>query len=273
MNHKGFFLSIAFGALLCAAPGFPAQAAWPDHVATAQGYVNTIKAENNDYGSPASIWTVGTDLHALSRCGSFTALLLKNTYPGVITDAVLIALTGSSSPDSEEWATAISSQKADPVSGIAFTKRASVADIQPGDILASVYATSDSTGHTMTVGSVTLTNTAMAPPHAMPGVTAVNKYRVKVFDSTRTPHGSYATNPYPDSRYLKQPSGTTFIDDQGIGSGTIVLYESSSTGAIVAWASNVSTTTTAFYYNTAPAGDTAYEVRPLVAGYLSGPGL
>jgi hypothetical protein len=96
---------------------------------------------------------------------------------------------------------------------------------------------------------------------------------VNVFDSTNSPHGSYASNPYPDSRYKKQLSGGVYVDDQGIGSGTIVLYADAASGAVVAWAWNVSPTTTSFYYAVSPVGDTHYDYRPLVAGYLTGPGL
>jgi hypothetical protein len=268
------FSNIAALLLTAAVSAAPLQAAvWPDHVTTAQGYVNTIKADNNDYGAPANIWTASGDLHALAKCGSFTALLLKNTYSGVITDSVLIALTGSSSPYADEWYKAIDTQASDHSSLIAFVKRSTVADIHAGDILASKYTVGGDTGHAMTVGSITLTASGITPPHPIPGVSAVNQYRVKIFDSTDSPHGSYATNPYPDSRYKKQLSGGVYVDDQGLGSGTIVLYEDSSTGAVVAWAWNVSSTTASFYYAVTPVGDPAYSYRPLVAGYLTGPGL
>lgn len=268
------FSNIAALLLTAAVSAAPLQAAaWPDHVTTAQGYVNTIKADNNDYGSPANIWTSGGDLHAVTKCGSFTALLLKNTYSGVITDSVLIALTGSSSPYADEWYDAINTQASDATSLITFVKRSSVASIQPGDVLASKYTVSGDTGHAMTVGSITLTASGMTPPHPITGISTVNQYRVKVFDSTSSAHGSYASNPYPDSRYKKQLSGGIYVDDQGLGSGTIVIYEDPGSGAIVAWAWNVSPTTSSFYYATTPVGDPAYGYRPLVAGYLTGPGL
>lgn len=162
---------------------------------------------------------------------------------------------------------------ADATSGIAFSKRSTVADIQAGDILASEYTLSGDTGHVMTVGSITLTNSGITPPQTITGVSTVNKYRVTVFDSTKSPHGSYAGNPYPDSRYKKQLSGGTYVDDQGLGSGTIVIYENPSNGAIVAWAWNVSPTTASFYYAVTPPNGSTFEYRPIVAGYLDGPGL
>lgn len=264
---------LSLTALLTAATTAPAQAAaWPDHVTTGQGWVDTIQADNNAYGPSPNIWTVGTDLHAETKCGSFTALLLKNTYSD-ITDTVLIALTGSSSPYADEWYHAIDVQAADATSGIAFYKRSTVRGIEAGDILASEYTMSGDTGHAMTVASITLTNSGITPPQTIPGVSTVNKYRVKVFDSTKSPHGSYAGNPYPDSRYKKQLSGGTYVDDQGLGSGTIVIYENPSNGAVVAWAWNVSPTTASFYYAVTPPLNSSFEYRPLVAGYLDGPGL
>jgi hypothetical protein len=272
MRFKAVFLHTVFALTLLLATSTAQAAVWPDHVTKAQTWVNTIQADNNAYGPAASIWTVGADLHAETKCGSFTALLLKNTYSD-ITDAVLTALTGSNSPYADQWYHAIDTQASDSTSGIAFYKRTTVASIQAGDILASQYTMSGDTGHAMTVGSITLTDTGITPPQTIPGVTTVNKYRATVFDSTKSPHGSYATNPYPDSRYKKQLSGSTYIDDQGLGSGTIVIYENPSNGAIVAWAWNVSPTTTSFYYAVTPPANSTFEYRPMVAGYLDGPGL
>jgi hypothetical protein len=272
LRKAASYTTLALTALLVPAATAPAQAAvWPDHVTTVQGWVNSIKADNNAYGSPASIGYVGTDLNALTKCGSFTALLLKNTYSD-ITDSVLTALTGSSSPYADEWYNAIDTEAADATSGIGFHKRSTVASLQRGDILASEYTLSGDTGHVMTISSITLTDTGITPPQTIPGVSTVNKYRATVFDSTKSPHGSYASNPYPDSRYKKQLSGGTYIDDQGLGSGTIVVYENPSNGAIVAWAWNVSPTTTSFYYAVTPPSGSTFEYRPMVAGYLDGPG-
>ncbi|HSG38229.1 MAG TPA: hypothetical protein VLE27_01215, partial [Thermoanaerobaculia bacterium] len=66
---------------------------------------------------------------------------------------------------------------------------------------------------------------------------------------------------------------STLVQDTGIGSGTIVIYEDATPGAnagrIVGWAWNVSPTTDSFYYAVTPnAGN--FENRPIVAGYLSG---
>jgi hypothetical protein len=273
MNLKAVLIALALGALLIAAA--PLQAAWPaDHLAKAQAWVNVIKADNNDYGDNPDIWLdAGGDLHAITKCGSFTALLLKNSY-ATVTDDVLTALTGEASPHDAEWYAAIDGEVSDPDSGIAFHQRVKVADIVAGDILAAQYAEgSDDTGHVMTVATITKTNSNITPPYTIPGVSKVNKYRVTIYDSTKSPHGSYATNPYPDTRYKKQldAATSTYVDDKGLGSGTIVIYENPTDGAVVGWAWNVSSTTASFYYSSvAPPAGSDKESRPMVAGNLTG---
>jgi hypothetical protein len=262
----------AFVTMVAAAP--VAAATWPDHVAQAQAWVNVIKADNNEYGDPASIGWIGSDLYARTKCGSFTSLLLQATYPGVVTDDVLRVLTGEALPHAANWYWAILGEAQDSASHIGFHRRDNVVDIASGDILAASYAMNGDTGHVMTVGSISKTGTGITPPFTIPNISKVNRFQVTVYDSTKTPHGSYAGNPYPDTRYLKQLTTLgVYIDDQGIGSGTVVLYEDPATGDLVAWAWNVSPTTASFYYVVPrPAGSTKEE-RPMVAGYLSGPGL
>jgi hypothetical protein len=272
----------ALAAGICASP---AQAIWPnDHLNQAEDWIFNpyVDPANNVYGSPASI-TVDPagNVHATTMCGSFTALLLETAYPGVITGKVVQDLTGvapQNFPDALSWYTAIQAEKASS-SGIQFHKRTTVASIQPGDILASSYTTTGDTGHAMTVKSITLTAagttlTADKSDKGIPGVGNVNKYQVTVYDSTDSPHGGYTANPAPDTRYKQvMPDGTVhWVQDTGIGSGTIVIYEEVATGRIVAWAWNVSPSTASYYYAFS-FGSTSYQVRPIVAGYLSGPGL
>jgi hypothetical protein len=265
-----------------------AHAFWPDnHVNQAEDWIFDpyVNPANNLWGAPASI-TVDPDgtVHATSKCGSFTALLLQAAYSGAITEQVVKDLTNTASPisyppDALQWYTAIWTEKTSP-SGIGFHKRASVASIQRGDILASAYTTSGDTGHAMTVKSITLTAagttlTADKSDKGIPGVGNVNKYQVTVYDSTNSPHGGYTGNPASDSRYKQVlPDGTVqWVQDTGIGSGTIVIYEEVGTGRIVAWAWNVSPTTPSYYYAFTFTPTGTYDVRPLVAGYLDGPGL
>ncbi len=258
-----------------------ASAAWPtDHLNQAFDWNDPlIEMANNVYGAPASIWTDGGGkVHATAKCGSFTALLLKASYPAV-NDDVLTALTGSNSPFADEWYDAISNEASDSTrvdaSGIAFHERASVADIEAGDILASAYTLSGDTGHVMTVRSITLAaaNTTLPSGKTITGVGAVNRYQVAVYDATKSPHGAYASNPSPDTRYrLVGNPIQVWATDDGVGSGTIVIYEEVSTGRLVAWAWNVSSTTTSYYYAVTPNAGT-WEYRPMVAGFLDGPGL
>lgn len=264
---------LAAVALLVALCSTAHAATWPDHVTQAQTYVNQIAADNNNYGSPPYLYyDAANRLHVTAKCGSAVALLLKNTYPGVVTNSALIALTGSSSPYADEWFAAISHETADPNAGtgLAFHVRTTVASILPGDIIASAYTTSGDTGHVMVVGEITRLAANATPPYLIPGATSVNRYSVKVFDATKSIHGNFASATNPDSRYNKQWNGTTWVADQGIGSGYIALYENAATGMPVAWAWNTSPTTRSFYYAVMPPSGSTLEYRPLAIGYLTG---
>lgn len=272
--NKRLSLCLTLCALVVAMAAPAAHAAWPqDHLDQAYDWILDpfVDPANNIWGDGASI-TVDPDgtVHASTKCGTFTTLLLKEAYP-VITNQVLTDLTGSISPFAANWYNGILNQRSS--GSIQFLKRTTVAGIQAGDILASSYTTSGDTGHVMTVKEIALMASSFALPadKAITGVTAVNKYRVTIYDSTKSPHGAYGSNPYPDTRYKQ---GSTLVQDTGIGSGTIVIYEdatpnSSNAGRIVGWAWNVSPTTDSFYYAVTP--DVAnFDIRPIVAGYLSG---
>ncbi len=277
-TNVSFFRPLVLAALATIATSAAASAAWPaDHLNQAFDWNDPlIEMANNAYGSPASIWIDGDNkVHAIAKCGSFTALLLKAAYP-VITDGVLTALTGSNSPNAGEWYTAISNEARDTTrtdaSGIAFHKRAVMADIEAGDILASAYTMTGDTGHVMTIRSSTLktANTPLPSGKTITGVGLVNKYEVTVYDATSSPHGAYTSNPAPDTRYRQV--NAVWTKDEGVGYGTIVIYEEVSTGRIVAWAWNVSPTTDSYYYAVTPNAGT-WGYRPIVAGFLDGPGL
>jgi hypothetical protein len=282
--------ALAFGLLAFSAQNLAAQAVWPDHLTTADTYIfhPPIKVENNLWGEPASIYVEAAtdphpgDLHATVKCGSFLAQLLKNTY-STLTDAVLRGLTattaggtdGSSSPNAQQWYSAI--QHGYTVSGIHFVQRTSVTQIAPGDILASAYTTSGDTGHAMTVQSITFHDAYINPPMTISGVTKVDRYWVTVFDSSKDPHGNdWASNPFPDSR----DKGA--VDDTGIGFGAIALYAladdeadpnnaaPADAGKIVAWAWNVSPTTSSVYYAVPKPVGATQGYRPIEAGRLTG---
>lgn len=273
-----FSRTLQIAAFAAVATASAASATWPaDHLNQAFDWNDPlIDMANNAYGSPASITTDASgNVHALAKCGSFTALLLKASY-AAITDDVLTALTGSNSPYADQWYNAILTEKSDSTrtgaSNVAFHRRTSVAAIQAGDILASTYTLTGDTGHVMTVQSLTLAaaNTTLPTGKTISGVGAVNRYEVTVYDATKSPHGAYASNPAPDTRYRQVNS--VWTKDEGVGSGTIVIYEEVSTGRIVAWAWNVSPTTDSYYYAVTPNPGT-WEYRSLVAGFLGGPGL
>lgn len=276
-TNISFFRPLVLAALVTIAASSAASAAWPtDHLDQAFDWNDPlIEMPNNAYGTPASIWLDNRrEVYAVTKCGSFTALLLKAAYP-VITNDVLDRLIGSDSPYAEDWYNAISGEASDGVSGIAFHKRAVMADIEAGDILASTYILSGDTGHVMTVKSITLktANTTLPAGKTITGVGSVNKYEVTVYDSTKSPHGAYSSNPAPDTRYRLFGSFLqVWAKDEGMGYGTIVIYEEVSTGRIVTWAWNVSPTTDSYYYAVTPNAGT-WGYRPLVAGYLDGPGL
>ncbi|HEX9941359.1 MAG TPA: hypothetical protein VGG03_05035 [Thermoanaerobaculia bacterium] len=283
MNPNNAFLRpLVLAAFVATATASSADAIWPnDHLNQAEDWIFDpyVDPANNSWDVNPYISVEADGVHARTKCGSFTALLLKNAY-SAITDQVLTDLTGSNSPAADEWYAAIRDEKTSP-SGIQFHKRTSVASIQAGDILASAYTMTGDTGHVMTVKSVTLAaaNTTLPAGKTIDGVGAVNRYEVTVYDSTKSPHGAYSSNPAPDTRYKQvQPGGTIkWVNDQGIGSGTIVIYEEasgSSQGRIVAWAWNVSPTTDSYYYAvTVTANPGGWGYRPMVAGSLDGPGL
>ncbi|CDI02784.1 exported hypothetical protein [Candidatus Competibacter denitrificans Run_A_D11] len=262
--------AISLAGLLVTA-GNASAAVWPDHLAQAQTYVSQIKAANNAFNSPATLaYDASQTLQAQTKCSSFVNLLLKNTYPGFVTDQVLVALTGSSSPYADEWFTAIRNRVSDAQSKLALKSRATVSQMRAGDLIASSYTTSGNTGHVMVLASMDLADANIAPPYPIPDVVTVNRYLVKVYDSTNSPHGNYFSNTNPDSRYDKEWNGTNWVADQGLGSGFITLYEDVVTGKPVAWAWNTSKTTKAFYYAVTPPAGNTLDYRPLAIGYLAG---
>jgi hypothetical protein len=85
-------LSLTLCALIAAVAAPAAHAVWPqDHLDQAYDWILDpfVNPANNVWGDGASI-TVDTDgtVHASTKCGTFTSLLLKESYPA-ITDQVL----------------------------------------------------------------------------------------------------------------------------------------------------------------------------------------
>ena len=110
---------------------------------------------------------------------------------------------------------------------IKFTRRKTIGEVRSGDVLAVVYPDrTDITGHVMIVRAAPVADKLLPP-----GPSGSTGYAVEIIDSTSTPHGQAAR--YPDWR--GGDSG------QGLGSGTFVLY-ASSTGTIVASSWSASST-------------------------------
>lgn len=270
------------------ATGEAADALWGDHVTKAQQYVNDILPANNNYGSPAKLeYDSNSVLYATVECGSFTSMLMRNTY-STVTTTVLQDLTGSVSPDASQWYDGIK-----PISGTrpsssgislipldnaaASPTGRTMSYLAVGDILAAKYTLGDSSGHVMTVGAIT------APPaneqrsltgtKVIPNVTYVKRWLVKIYDSTSSVHGKSAD--YPDSRYGKEPTASD-KNDRGIGSGYLYLYEdatanSATLGQLVGWSWSTQSANTFQFTDTTAVDDadkTTY--RPMVIGRFSG---
>jgi len=215
------------------------------------------------------------------KCGSFTALLLCNAYPNVVTATVLDTIIGSPTPDSAQWYDAIMLPGPHPVSngisivpmdGAAATPTGrTMSYLAQGDILASKYNLDGITGHMMTVGTITVPTQTMTltGTRVIPGVTSVKRWLVKVYDGTSSVHGT------SDSRYGKDPTETNG-NDQGIGEGSIYLYEDATTGSatlgrLVGWTWSTASSYTYQFTNLLGvdgSGKTTY--RPMVIGRLAG---
>ncbi len=253
----------------------------PAQVAQAATYVEQINdhdQSNNKYGTPAFIDYVGGILHATTECGSFTTLLLENTYPTSVTSAVIEALTGSTSPDAASWYDAIEPSVSHhsyqgislvPVDGAAAVPTGrTVSYLQVGDILAAKYAIPGATGHVMTVGAVTSTGVVtLKGTHAVPNASLVEQWLLSVYDSTDTIHDPDAGS--TDSRYGNDPT-TSDHNNHGIGEGNIYLYSdaapgSKTNGQLIAWTWSMVSATT---YQLTDPGASLY--RPMVMGRMLG---
>lgn len=269
-------------------------AQWPAHVDTALHWIKSVQPVNNHYGDPASIQSTSGVLYATSKCGSFVNQLLLQTYSGVITPSVLMDLTGSTSPDASQWYAAIDpavTHWRSPSSGISVIpvdaslagptgrklRSGTITTLRTGDILAARYALGSVTGHAMVVAAIS------APPSdqklllvgqkAIPGISYVKRWTIRVVDSTTSVHDSSSTS--TDTRYQRDPLEADH-HDHGIGAGDIFLYEDSSAasptfGRLVGWSWSTSSSST-FQFSDPNAVDANGKstYRPMVVGRLSG---
>lgn len=256
----------------------PASAAWGDHLDTAGTWLADIEPENNEYASPSSVEYVDGVLTVSAVCGGFVSELMKASYPA-LTDDVMSALVDDdpsdgqpwASPDSAHWYDAIVDERSATDEGLsfAFDHVADVDDLQEGDILASVYTSAGSTGHTMVVFE--LPETFALVTTTIPGYSGVQveRYRITVLDSTKSVHLNRSDS--TDSRYMADTDPDdpdTAVNDAGMGTGELYLYADRDTGEIIGWTWNVIQSTA---YQGTDATKASY--RPIVAGRLGGTGI
>lgn len=261
--------AIAALSLFAAFSSADARAAWPaDHLSQASTWLSEITPQKNDYGSPSEVWyDANGKLNVYARCGGFVAELIKQTYSSV-TDDVLEDLTGSPSPNATQLYTAIDGEASVTTDdgAIAFVARDTIDDVVAGDILASDYETTTSTGHVMMVATTpVMTGEDLAT--AIPDVDSVDRYTVHIIDATSSVHGNSAGT--TDTRYLTDRNSKGLsVNDKGLGAGDILIYADHATGEIVGWTWNTYQSTP--YQGTDPDGT---DYRPIVAGALQGAGL
>ncbi len=227
----------------------------PRHVSLGVHYVQHVTNASNSYDALHTLveegHTEGTHLvTANTKCGSFVALLLKNAYPFLTEGQDIIEqLTGSPFPDAQAWYVGIA------LGGFfAFShpyvleRQLHLSQLRAGDIMAADYEP----GHVMVLRSLRPATAAESTGHALEGA---SQYIVQVIDSSQSPHSF-------DSR-------VGGAGDDGIGTGTIRLYASTTTGAIVAW--KWSLTASQLYWadplTTCPAALNCVE-RPMMIGRL-----
>lgn len=234
----------------------------PAHIETANLYVATIDPANNDYGSPLSVYYDEQGvLHAESKCGSYAAHLFKASYD-TVTDSVFTGLFGSTSPAAQLWFAGLAAEgEYNNQDGTFSTHVVPTVDaIQCGDVLAAAYNTnSGATGHVMIADTLSEVGPQNLSPGKIPGYASAIRWDVMIHDCTSSAHGSV------DTRDGAEQNGR---DDRGLGMGMIVIYEDANSGAIIGW--KWSTTTSTIYQCVNP---NAANYRPMVAGYLAGPGL
>ena len=241
-----------------------AQAYTVDHVVEAKAWVDVIDPINNNYGEPASVTWSGVEPIVTAKCGSFQGLLFKETYSD-IGDTLLANLTGSSSPFAIDWYDAILDGASS--GGYALTEKTG-GQMAEGDLLVTAYG--DGTDHAMMIASKTNV-TGLKDGAGIAYKKGLNTtdtiWLVGVYDASETPHGppSTSSRPMTDTRYKYPDSGASY--DQGIGYGEILVYTNAS-GAITSWRWSIISSTLYIVSGTAGTGQ---ELRPLIAGRMSGP--
>ena len=238
-----------------------------DHLGQAHWYVDHIDPAQpglNTYGgshSAGTIWLRANEdevTESQTRCGSFVALLLKQSYEELLSvtnraggNDVLFRMIGSTSPNSEQWYSAIKEEKSYDKPGDGSDMHFEMNRIrfnrsQPGDVMASKYAGSNSSGDTTGHNMVLAARRAPTAAEMGPVLPNTIQHVVTVIDSSSSVHSN-------DTR--------TTNGNLGLGQGDLLVYEDASTGEVAAWTWSIGPNATAF-------GPTQ---RPMQIGRLSGP--
>ena len=228
----------------------------PQHLTLGLDYIQNVTPETNVYGDDATITENNGVIEANTKCGSFTALLYKHAY-SYINNSELQGLFGSSSPLAEQWYNGFVQQNfIFRKWGILQAKRiGAFSDVLPGDVLASAYEHSNSSGHVMTAwGAAPSGLTEIDGIPGYEGPNAVREWYVLVIDSTQSPHNIW------DSRMQDEDDD----HNEGIGWGFLFIYTDPVDDHIVGWTWSLASSTP--YQCTAPEQTETY--RPLVAGRI-----
>ncbi|XYH95186.1 hypothetical protein ACMHYB_46480 [Sorangium sp. So ce1128] len=229
---------LVLSGLAWAAPR-PAAAQGTDHLRWAEGLVDNVAPESNEYNSTPSFisWAgvSGARRYAnRTQCATFLTELLKRSYGW--TEESLDDWLGSRSPSAAAYYDAIVAENG-------FVRIHNPDDARAGDIIALRYpAGESSTGHV-----AILRRTPRVRLPLSPFVVGTFQYEVSVVDSTSSHHGP------SDSRYV---SGGRW--SFGAGYGVMRIYANTSDTIVGhTW----STAATAAYYPTA--------LRPVAIGRLA----
>ena len=250
---------VAVAWFLAAAPTlFADELALAPHWTLAVQYTNEILPENNHYDSPCDVYYDEDVLYAYSKCGSYVAEVHRNAYP-TLRYSVMKALFNSGFPTAARWYDGIAEERTYTNSSGTFgaTLVSDFATVKGGDILVAKYSSGGASGHAMMADS--FVSQGVQQIADIPGYTHAERFLVDILDCTRTPHG------VTDSRKGAELDNS---DDRGIGRGQIYVFADQDTGEIVGWTWSANLWT--IYQCT---DSNAANYRPLVAGYVYGPGI
>jgi hypothetical protein len=186
----------------------------PKHLQEATRLLASLKPENTSYthGTPDVQWE-GVNGAPTSvchtDCSGFVDALFLHGYPRYNADSLKRWFGVKKRPLAHHYYDTLVAQKG-------FTRIEKVADVLPGDIIATKYrpgkTADNSTGHVMLV-------VARPKPHPASDEIVKNttQWEVRIMDATRSGHGE------TDSRYKGKDEGKRFYSP-GLGTGRLRLY-------------------------------------------------